>query len=45
LTQNCNKQTKNGGTRDSFPLYILLSYETMIRYLMLTAFASVAIRG
>jgi len=27
-----------------FPLYILLSYETMIRNLTLTAFASVAIK-
>jgi len=44
--QQTNKQTNAKKTEENempFPLYILLSYETMIRHLMLTAFASVAI--
>jgi len=39
LTQNCNKQTH----KKRATMYILLSYETMIRHLTLTAFASAAI--
>jgi len=45
LTQNCNKQTntKTNETEMPFPLYfpIILSCETIICHLKLTAFASV----
>jgi len=46
LTQNCNKQSHKKTEKHEMPLYtisILISYETMIRNLTLTEFASAAI--
>jgi len=44
LQQTKTNTQKNEGTPNAFPtIYILLSYETMIRHLTLTAFASAAI--